>query len=105
MSIRELSSTQSEVISCARTVGFDTLQEGLARAFMEVREGWRGEDEVILGKGEVGDREDRVISHVDGFLSAGVGAGVIESRRTGRVELEQEAAEARGTNEEYLQRP
>ena len=64
MSIRELSSTQSEMISCALTVGFDTLQEGLARAFMEVREGWRGEDEVVLRQGKVGDRKNRVVGHL-----------------------------------------
>ncbi len=47
------------------TVRLDALKEGLARILMEVREGWRREDKVVLRQREVRDRKDQIFAHFD----------------------------------------
>ena len=41
----------------------DALEEGLARVLMEVREGRRRQDEVVLREREVRDRKDQIVAH------------------------------------------
>ena len=63
-----------------RTVGLDALKQGLARILVKVREGWRGENEVILRQSKVRDGKNRVVGHL---FSSGA-RRVYESKFDGR---------------------
>ena len=47
------------------TVSLDALEKGFARVLMEVREGWRRQDEVVLCQSEVRDRKDQIFGHFE----------------------------------------